>query len=354
MTAATSKRYYLAGNRLLTHILFWIGYVLVHTGVHIDAGDPMLEYLLYETFTLPGAILVAYVNLNVLYPLFFSRKRYAAFTLSAILLLFAGSVLNRFLQERVAEPVFLPDTTTPESIWVWYMLLKSMLWYLGPVLLFTMVIRVTEQGFRTEQLKQQADSEKLQAELNLLKAQVHPHFLFNTLNNLYALTLEASARAPEVVLKLSDLMSYMLYDSRSETLALDKEIAHIRNYIALEKLRYGSRLALSLKVSGATEHFPVAPLLLLPFVENAFKHGAANATGDAWISIEISVDASLLSVRVENSCPETTQPSVAHSGIGLQNVRRRLALLYDREHTLDIVQEPGRYNVHLTLNNTTA
>lgn len=345
-----TKRYYIAGNRLLTHVLFWAGYLLINTGVHINTGDPMSEYFLYQVFTLPGAALVAYGNLYVLYPRFFARKRYTAYGMLTLLLLFSGSLLNRIIQEWCFEPVFLPGTTGRDAIFVWYMLFKGMLWVLTPVLLFTLVIKVTEQGFLTEQTRQETEQEKLRAELDFLKAQVHPHFLFNTLNNLYALTLESSARAPEVVLKLSGLMSYMLYDSRAEQLSLNKEIQHIRNYIELEKLRYGPRLAVSLVVSGAADQCHIAPLLLIPFVENAFKHGAANETGEVWVTLDIKVREGWLQVKIENSCSDgtTTNPG-EQGGIGLQNVRRRMDLLYAGNYELAHHQETGRYLVNLKI-----
>lgn len=348
-----TKRFYIAGNRLLTHILFWLGYVLVYTGVHAEGENGLLNYFRDELQGLPSAMLVTYVNIYVLFPRFFKQKKYIAYTVSAIALLFVASLLGRILIERFIEPNFFPDTTYFEPIFVWYLLFKGMLWFLAPVLLFTLLVKVLEHWVDQERLHQETVSEKLGAELNFLKAQVHPHFLFNTLNNLYALTLQSSPAAPKVVLKLSGLMSYMLYDSQSESISLNKEIAHIKNYIELEKLRYGNRLEVSLNVSGEIEDKKIAPLLLIPFVENAFKHGVSNETDNVWVTIDVKVKDDWLGVKVENSHTgggfKPYDNISSSGGIGLLNAQRRLDLLYPHTHKLTLQKEPEYYTVDLKI-----
>ncbi|SDG91603.1 sensor histidine kinase [Chitinophaga filiformis] len=348
-----TKRFYIAGNRLLTHILFWISYLLVYTSVHADGEGSLFNYFLIELQRLPAAMLVPYINIYVLFPRLFKQKRYIAYATSAIALLFVASLLDRILVERFIEPTFFPDTTYYEAIFVWYLIFKVMLWFLAPVLLFTLLVKMLEHWFDQERIHQDTLHEKLEAELNYLKAQVHPHFLFNTLNNLYALTLQSSTDAPKVVLKLSGLMSYMLYDSQSEDISLDKEIAHISNYIELEKLRYGNRLDVSLNVSGEIEGKKIAPLLLIPFVENAFKHGVSHETDNVWVTIDLKVKDEWLSVKVENSHTGTDSSqadNVTHGGgIGLLNVKRRLDLLYPETHKLILQKEPEHYTVDLKI-----
>ncbi len=343
LISANVKGFYIAGNRLLTHTLFWTGYLLAYTGVHTNADYSLWTYFIYEAMGLPAAMLVAYVNLYILYPRLFARKKYTMYILLATVLLFLCSLLSRVLIEWVLEPLFFPATTTREAIFIWYLLFKGMLWFLSPILLFTLVVKVLQQWFIQERLHQQIAGEQLRSELNFLKAQVHPHFLFNTLNNLYALTLQASPAAPKVVLKLSDMMSYMLYDSQSGLIALDKEIQHIRDYIELEKLRYAERLDVSLTISGDTAQHQLAPLLLIPFVENAFKHGVSLEADDVWVTIDIKTKAGWLNMKIENSCTEMPYNTGDKQGIGLQNVQRRLALLYPQLHSLTLSKEPGRY-----------
>jgi hypothetical protein len=345
------KRFYIGNKRWLTHLLFWVGYLLVYTGVH-TGDDELWEYFLYEVERLPSAMLVAYVNLYVLYPRFFVRRQYGMYTLTAILLLFAGSLMNRAVTELWFEPLFFPDSTTPEPIFVWYMLFKGMVWFLSPVLLLTLVVKILQHWYQQEQRQQKMEQEQLSAELNFLKAQVHPHFLFNTLNNLYALTLQSSPAAPAVVLKLSELMSYMLYDSQVPVISLQREVQHIRNYIELEQLRYGNRLDVSLNVSGETGQVSIAPLLLIPFVENAFKHGVSEETDHVWITIDIKVKQGWLIVKVENSYTDGPAPAGEakdKNGIGMQNVTRRLNLVYPGAHELVVSKEAGRYGVDLKI-----
>lgn len=348
-----TKRFYIAGSRLLTHILFWPGYLLVYTSVHADGEDSLFNYFLEELQRLPAAMFVTYINMYVLFPHLFKQKRYITYATSAIALLFVASLLDRILLERFIEPTFFPDTTYYEDIFVWYLIFKVMLWFLAPVLLFTLLVKVLEHWFDQERIHQDTLHEKLEAELNYLKAQVHPHFLFNTLNNLYALTLQSSSDAPKVVLKLSGLMSYMLYDSQSESISLDKEISHISNYIELEKLRYSNRLDVSLNVSGEIEGKKIAPLLLIPFVENAFKHGVSHETDNVWVTIDLKVKDEWLSVKVENSHTGTDSSpadNVTHGGgIGLLNVKRRLDLLYPDTHRLILQKEPEYYTVDLKI-----
>ncbi|NML23807.1 histidine kinase [Pseudoflavitalea sp. G-6-1-2] len=345
------KNFYIANNRLLTHVLFWIAYLLTYTGMHAEGEDGMRVYFIGELERLPSAMLVAYVNLYLLYPGFFATKKYWQYVVSAVLLLFASSLLNRVFIEYFTEPLFQKGTTTPyEQVFIWYYIFKGMLWFLSPVLLFTLALRIFQRSYAQEQQHQALSREKLHAELNYLKAQVHPHFFFNTLNNLYALTLQASPSAPKVVLKLSELMSYMLYDAQQATVPLTKEIEHISNYLELEKIRYSKRLDVSLNVSGETAQCRIAPLLLIPLVENAFKHGVSNHTDNVWVTIDVKVKSDWLTVIVENSYEEQPVPNKEYrNGIGLQNVEKRLSLLYSNQHELIKKKEPGRYSVYMKI-----
>jgi LytS/YehU family sensor histidine kinase len=185
----------------------------------------------------------------------------------------------------------------------------------------------------------------LQAELDFLKAQVHPHFLFNTLNNLYALTLERSPKAPETVLGLSDILRYMLYECNAEKVALKRDLQVLNNYIALEKIRFENRLDLNVSINGEIGNQLIAPLLLLPLVENAFKHGAGEVVEDPWITVDINLANNRLTMKVANLKPaEASKPNVMQEGmIGLSNVRKRLEILYPAHHHLRFVEEDDTF-----------
>jgi LytS/YehU family sensor histidine kinase len=189
----------------------------------------------------------------------------------------------------------------------------------------------------------------IKSELNFLKSQIQPHFFFNTLNNLYALTLEKSDAAPSVVLKLSDIMQYVLYDVRESHIRLYDEINYIQNYLDLERLRYGNRIRANTDIAGAVDDIMVPPLLFLPFIENCFKHGTT--AEDDIIEIDISFEImknKILKFRVANSYNPGTDISMVH-GIGIKNVKRRLELMYKDRFKLTTQLKDQKYRVELKI-----
>lgn len=211
-----------------------------------------------------------------------------------------------------------------------------------------MIIKFFKLWTQKQQEWLQARREKATAELELLKKQIHPHFLFNTLNNIYSFSLDRSPKTPELILKLSSLLSYMLYDCRSEEVRLEKEIEIMKNYIGLEKERYGSNIDISW--SADTESCKdcfIAPLLMLPFLENAFKHGASEQVDNCWLSVDISVKQKTLLFKIANSKNEFT--SYSDGGIGINNVKKRLELIYPHNYELKISDEGNFFVVSLLI-----
>ena len=193
--------------------------------------------------------------------------------------------------------------------------------------------------------------EKATNELKFLKAQIQPHFLFNTLNNLYALTLAKSDLAPEVVLKLSDLLDFILYQSNQSEIPVEKEIELIQGFIDLESLRYGDLIQVNFEHQVDNPSVKISPLILLPFVENAFKHGASGNLEDPEISVKLNVENGQLSFHVFNNKPKTQgkKKEQLHGGIGIKNLQRQLELNYTGQYQLDIQDTNKNYTVHLTL-----
>lgn len=196
----------------------------------------------------------------------------------------------------------------------------------------------------------QAQQEKINAELKLLKAQVHPHFLFNTLNNIYSFSLDGSPKTPDMILKLSSLLSYMLYECKSDEVRLEKEIEIMKDYIDLEKERYGNTITISWNVEGNIKDKAISPLLMLPFLENAFKHGTSEQIERPWLSVDISVESNTLHCKIVNSKNESTNlDSQNGNGIGITNVKRRLEFMYPNNYELKMHDEGVFYVVSLTL-----
>ena len=193
----------------------------------------------------------------------------------------------------------------------------------------------------------QAEKQKIVAELQVLKAQVHPHFLFNTLNNIYSFSLEKSPKTPGLILKLSSLLSYMLYDCKAEEVLLEKEIEVMKNYIDLEKERYGNKIEISLNIEGDIKDKYIAPLLLLPFLENAFKHGTSEQLEKPWLSMDITVKQYTMKCKIVNSKNEFVL--ISEKGIGIENVKKRLAFLYPGNYELKINDEGEFYVVSLLI-----
>jgi LytS/YehU family sensor histidine kinase len=222
-----------------------------------------------------------------------------------------------------------------------------------PVAFTAVAIKLLRYWYTNQKAQQVLTEEKLQAELRFLKTQIHPHFLFNTLNNLYALTLKKSERAPDMVLKLSELIDYMLYECAGDAVSLEKEVKFIRNYIDIEKMRYGDKLDVDIVVTGEIHERTIAPLIILPFVENCFKHGASESLLQAWVKIRIDIQPTAIAVKVENSKAENGHHrKEGKEGIGIQNVSRRLDLLFPNHYTLKIVNDTATFLVILTVQDT--
>ncbi len=210
-------------------------------------------------------------------------------------------------------------------------------------------LKLGRYWYQKEQHNQQLTQETAVVELHVLKAQIHPHFLFNTLNNIYALTLTESDKAPDIVGKLSELLHYMLNECNAPHVPLQAEIAAMQQYIDLEKLRYDNRLRVTVDIAGDVLNKQISPLLLLPFVENAFKHGPSQQIGAAYIHVQCRVVDNDFIFTVTNSKNATGSPASKFGGIGLKNGQKRLALLYPNQHSLLIRPEKDRYEVELTI-----
>jgi hypothetical protein len=199
------------------------------------------------------------------------------------------------------------------------------------------------EQLRTETLAK----ENINAELQLLKAQIHPHFLFNTLNNIYSFTLNQSPQAIVLVKKLSDMLHYMIHECKEPFVPLEKEIKLIQDYIGLEKVRYGNRLDMHVEINGDYKNKMIAPLLLIPFVENCFKHGASIMRGQQWIKMNITINEDQLDFKLSNSKPPDLNGTINKKGIGLANVQKRLQLLYPEKHFIKVESINDTYNIQL-------
>jgi len=227
-----------------------------------------------------------------------------------------------------------------------YIVLREQLSSLPVIAGFAVMIKLIKRWWLKQKQTEQLFHEKTKAELQLLKAQVHPHFLFNTLNNIYYFTLSGSPKAPEMINKLSGLLHYILNECNQPLIPLQKEINMVRDYMALEKIRYGEmNMTIGIQEEGSEKL--IAPLLLIPFVENSFKHGTSKMLAHPWVKLQVIIENNMLHFSVANSRPPEAETQLKKGNIGLKNVKKRLELLYPGTHELNIVSKPESFFVYL-------
>jgi len=210
-------------------------------------------------------------------------------------------------------------------------------------------IKLLKHWYLKQKETQEVAASKAKAELQLLKAKVHPHFLFNTLNNIYSFTLNGSPKAPEMIDKLSGLLRYIIHECNQPLVPLNKEISMIRDYMSLEKIRYGEEMDMTVDIRGNYSDKLIAPLLLIPFVENSFKHGASKMLSKPSVNLNIIIENQMLNFMLSNSRPEEYINPQQNGGIGLGNVQKRLQLLYPGRHELNMTAEPEHFTVLLQI-----
>ncbi len=302
--------------------------------------------------------LVAVIGINLLVPKFLDQKRHFAFTMLILLLAFMVAELFITVSYLYLEPTYpltygayyntnLSDYSLLERLgfsdMIRYIIISKI-----PTLLFPAVILIAANFYEKQQRLLEYKEQKHAAELNALKTQLNPHFIFNTLNNIYSMAINGSDKTAESVAKLSGIFDYVLYRCNERFVSLDDEVEMIENYMALEELRYGDRVHVSLK-NHIKETTQVAPLLFLTLVENAFKHGVVQELDQAHINIVINDKGDDIIFTIENSKPNTTPKNVTHEPIGLRNLQRQLELIYPDAHDLKISSTDRNHSVILKL-----
>ena len=340
-------------NRLRTHVLYWLGILCLWAFplcMITYSYGPLINSLCY----LFPQILASYMLVYYQVPHLLFRGKYLSFVLSLTGVAYVSTAWARIMKIYVYEPslgVDLPQDSLISIFTEVEPLLTQYLPMVYTIAIFTLILRLSKDYFEARQKEVQLRKEKTTAEINFLKAQIHPHFLFNTLNNLYTLTLRQADVAPEIVLKLKDMLEYMFYGCNEPLVSIGKEIELLQNYIDLERLRYGDRLDLVFQHEKVNKEVEIAPLILLSLVENAFKHGASGDMGKPQIHISLSTSGQSLQFRVFNTKPPQTQPDTQNyrKGIGAGNIKRQLELMYPDKHQLLVHESLLTYEVTLEL-----
>ena len=340
-------------NRIVSHILFWVAFYIIFTVLAALNSGSLKESLLSYLAFLPSQVIAGYFLVYYQVPKLLLKKKYLQFGISFLLSVYVFAVVARLCSIYFAEPFFREDFYQESLLEVMRDPLYLAIVYFPTVyvvVFLMLVIKVVKDRFEEKHKLEVLQKEKVNTELKFLKAQTNPHFLFNTLNNLYSLTLTKSDKAPEVVLKLSDMLDYMLYQCNEPKVPIIKEIELIQNYLDLESLRYNESLHIEFKHSYSNPNATIAPLILITFVENAFKHGMNGKVTEPKIDIQLTVINNELIFKVFNTKPSIISPNKNNgSGIGLANVKRQLEINYKENYDLSIEDNDKSFAINLKI-----
>ncbi|MGH2648564.1 MAG: sensor histidine kinase [Ginsengibacter sp.] len=346
--------------RVLRHVSFWMTWIIFSALVQLTPTPPdgislklfVSNGVLKAIYRLPFQLVFCYYVVYLLVPKFMLQKKFKRFgwylLLSAILLYW----LTYFFLTPLFSLLNMQIFGKPLSPFVKYFFsFYSNINFTGPIpaCCFMLGIKYYKNWYIKQSESEALLRENTIAELQLLKAQVHPHFLFNTLNNIYSYTYIGNPSAAKLVDKLGGMIDYMCTEGNKLVVPLEKEIQLLNDYIELEKVRYNNRLKIKVEIEGQLEDKFIAPLLMIPFVENCFKHGASKIRGNQWIEMFIYVKDNQLTFNVANSKADESITSGDKKGIGLSNVKKRLQLLYPLHHTLKIESTNTAYSVYLQI-----
>jgi sensor histidine kinase YesM len=307
--------------------------------------------LLTNLAFLPDVIIVTHIVVSFLLPKLYFRNKFFLFSLSLSIIIIFYPILPYLVRIYIVEPYIFRDPNG-YSFYNYFAAMLIFVFGMAPLAGFRIAKHLREEAIKhqkMESVRLEAELKLKEAELRLLKGQIHPHFLFNTLNNLYSLSLEKSDKTPDLLIKLADMLSYIIYDCNSEKVPLVKEIDFINSFLELQKVRYDT-CDISFNLKGELNGKQIAPMILHTFIDNSFKHGADKDSGNPWIKISITYRNGLLFFSVINSTKrEDDSDDGKVSGIGISNAMKRLDLIYPERHDIVINKSGDRYSVFLKL-----
>jgi len=336
--------YLFTKHRWLIHVLFWllvVGFYVIFFG---RKNSNYLQTFFFVGLLMPVTIGTTYFLNYYLVPRYLMKERYGIFLLYFIYTLI-GSL---FMEMMIAMLTFIVmaeariNDMSPASIDIFFLLTSLLM-----VVFFGVAVKMLLHWRTSKEDYQKLMRDKVETELKFLKVQLNPHFLFNTLNNLYYLTTEKSDKAPQAILQLSEILDYVMHSSKSVFVPLEKEIKQVENYIALELLRYEDRVQITTQFKGDLNKYEMGPMILITLIENAFKHGVMPIAGKSWITFIVEEQEKGLSISVSNRAISTNPGN----GIGLKNLQSQLDHLYKDNYSMEVVtSKPNIFSVNLILN----
>ncbi|MBO3698220.1 sensor histidine kinase [Roseivirga sp. E12] len=331
--------YKIINSKWLQHPVFWVlSIYAIGDYFSISNFFKFIDFFYSCLFHIPLFFLV-YINLAVLVPRFLQKGKYLQYGFLAIVLMQATYGLHELTFE-VLLPL-LPTEYYMVSFTDYEVLVTVFLIYL----VLTTLFKLSKSWYQL----QRVEKEKLSIELNSLKSQVNPHFLFNSLNSIYSLALSQSDQTAETVLELSNLLRYMLYEVGDDKVELSKELEMLENYIELQKLRADQSTKVTFNISGDPADKQIAPLLFFPLIENSFKHGVKGVSDDGFIDLQLDLSKGIELTLKNNKGQVDDMEEGKYGGIGLENVKRRLALIYPGKHIFEVNETDSVFEVKLTI-----
>lgn len=343
------------------HIPFWFAYHYLWWTLRIGSPVVVASSIFYSHaafkffFYLIFQVVGVYFNLYFLIPRFLEKGRYLPYLILLLLTIIvtaacivSGYYIGAAFSDKTFEELYHADPANYFSLFE-----SGALPSTAASMTLAMSIKLTKNWIQTRRREKQLEKEKLETELKFLKSQFNPHFLFNTINSIFVLINKNPRMASESLAKFSDLLRYQLYECNEHHIPITQELTYLDNFIDLQRLRQDDNIDLRIAIEKPmTSNFAIAPFIVMPFVENAFKHVSQRRDAANWIDINLRFEKSKLCLRVANSCEPRAARSgevVSYNGIGLKNVQRRLALLYSGNHELTVTSREDQFEIILYL-----
>ncbi|MBN2349664.1 MAG: histidine kinase [Bacteroidales bacterium] len=335
-------------NRIIHHVLFWLLSFYVLLNLFSSSSELYKVDYLYTLIFLFTLLIVVYINLLLLVPKLLRFKKYFLYGIILLIILFAGSLFNVLLFSRFI------DFLLPGYYFISYYSFFDIVKFFSVFLFITTLLKLSKEWFQLIESKQklvETEKEKVEIELKALRSQVNPHFLFNSLNVLYALALKKAKETPEAIIKLSDILRYVIYDSNTDKVKVSSEVILIQNYLDLQNHRIDNTSNVVFE-TDIQDDLQIPPLLFLPLVENSFKHGIKADVSDTYVLIKLRSKGQEVIFEIENNkgVTDKIEKKLKH-GIGIANIKQRLLLLYPHNHVFSISENEKIFKVFLKIRN---
>lgn len=330
-------------RRIGSHLLFWTFYVLFFGSVYGKYGHNFQWYFIESLVMLPFVMAATYTTVYAVLPFYLRTKKLLSTVLLVITILLLATLGERLILRLINDLPLTSDTIFGVNFL--YLFLET-----NFMVAIVFAIKIVKKWFEQQEEKHLMEKQNLEKELNMLKSQLQPHFLFNSMNNLYSLSLGESAKTSEGIAQMAELLQAVLYECNDSEIPLSKEIKLIENYMELERLRYGEMLDLKINVSGESEGWKIPPMLLFTYVENCFKHGKPNNGEPFLIDITLMISEHKIKFVTHNSISGNNEMPKRHAGgVGLENAKKRLDIIYRDRYSLNISNNEKTWEVLLEI-----